>query len=81
MVIYIRPDKESEDKGYFSDEGLKTEKRPKDLEEIPKEYHMYPVFKKKIIDKLPDKISFDHAIELKPRTELKYHKIYYLGLR
>ena len=81
LVMHIRPDKESEDEGYFSDEGPKTEKRPEDLEGVPKEYHMYPVFRKKIIDKLPDRTSFDHAIELKPGTELKHHKAYHLGPR
>ena len=81
MVIYIRPDKESEDEGYFSDEGPKTEKRLEDLERVPKEYYIYPVFRKKIIDKLPNRIPFDYAIELKEGTELRRYLGYYLGLR
>ena len=81
MVIYIKPDKESEDKGYSNDKRPKTKKKPKDLERVPKEYYIYLVFKKKIIDKLPDRISFDYTIKLKLETELKYHKVYHLRLR
>ena len=81
LVMHIRPDKESEDGGYFNDEEPRSEKRPEDLEGVPEEYHMYPVFRKKIIDKLPDRTPFDHAIELKEGTELKRHPGYHLGPR
>ena len=137
LVIYIRPDKES-DEGYFSveekglDETYLTEKEEKlaqkaqqykyerlkkdfrdylrnyykkypayprykkqypvqtteeikkrleDLEGVPEEYYIYPVFRKKIIDKLPDRTPFDYAIELKEGTELKRYLGYYLGVR
>jgi len=80
IVIYIRPDKES-DEIYFNNEELRPEKRLEDLEGILEEYYVYPVFRKKIIDKLPDKTSFDYAIELKERTELRRYLRYYLGLR
>ena len=80
MVIYIKPDKESEDKGYFSKKELKAEKRLEDFEKVLTEYYIYPVFRKKIIDKLPNRIPFDYIIKLKLGTELKYYKVYYLGL-
>src|SRR4051812_6336387 len=50
LIIYIKPDKEFEDEGYFSDEGPilgKSEKRLEDLEGVPTEYYIYPVFRKK----------------------------------
>ena len=80
LVIYIKPDKES-DESYFSDEELRTEKRLKDLEGIPKEYYVYLVFRKKIFDKLPNRTPFDYAIELKEGVKLKRYPGYYLGLR
>jgi hypothetical protein len=80
MVIYIRIDKE--DEGYYTDEERqkpRPEKRPEDLEGVLIEYYIYPVFRKKIIDKLPNRTVFNYKIKLKPGTELKYYKSYYLG--
>jgi len=79
MVIYIRANKE--DKDYPNNIGPRSEKRLKDLEGVLVEYYVYLVFRKKIIDKLPDKTFFNYKIELKEGTELKYYKVYYLRLR
>ena len=80
VVIYIRIDKES-DEGYFSDEEPRPEKRLEDLEGVLREYYVYPVFRKKIIDKLPDRTPFDYVIELKKGTKLKRYLGYYLRPR
>ena len=78
LVIHIRNDKEL-DEGYFLDKEPKTEKRLEDLEGVLEEYYIYPVFRKKIIDKLPDRTPFDYAIELKDGIKLKRYPGYYLG--
>src|SRR6478609_6718373 len=78
LVIYIRVDKGFDETPFITKE---TEKRLEDLERVLTEYYVYPVFRKKIIDKLSDKIPFDYVIKLKPGTELKYYKVYYLGPR
>lgn len=75
LILHVRTDDETlEDQP--PDSG---KRRPEDLEGVPEEYHIYPVFRKKIIDKLPDRGPFDHAIELKEGAKLKYHKAYHLG--
>jgi len=79
MVIYIRINKEDED--YPNNIGPRFKKRPKDLEGVLVEYYVYLVFRKKIIDKLPNKTSFNYKIKLKEGTELKYYKVYYFKLR
>jgi len=79
IVIYVRTNKEDED--YPNNAEPRSRKRLKDLKGVLVEYYVYLVFRKKIIDKLPNKTSFDYKIELKEGTELKYYKVYYLKLR
>lgn len=76
MVMHVRMDRGLDDSRPSQET---SEKRQEDLEGVPAEYHVYPVFRKKIIDKLPERTSFDHKIELKEGTELRYHKTYHLG--
>jgi len=70
IVIYIRI--------YKRNHPEEPEKRLKDLEGVPLKYYVYLVFKKKIINKLLIRTSFNYKIELKEGAELKYYKAYYL---
>jgi hypothetical protein len=84
FVAFIQPEQEINATQNVSqrlaEETLKTKPRKEFDELVPKEYHSFKdVFSKESFDALPQRKSWDHAIELKPGSEPHSTKVYPLA--
>jgi len=63
--------------------NIRSVKMKEKEEDIPKEYEEFNnwVFNKAVFEKLPDRLKWDHAIELIPNATLKDCKVYPLNVK